>query len=80
MEAAASVKNAKIKPWLPYWAVFLMDVRQTSRSWVFRVSMGVLTTGCVGYLLHRAAIHHQAGIGQSAAHFMSEEGNEKDAR
>lgn len=72
MEAAASVKNARINPWLPYWAVFLMDVRQTTRSWVFRASMGVITASCVGYLLHRAAIHHQAGIGQSAAQFMGE--------
>jgi ABC-type transport system involved in multi-copper enzyme maturation permease subunit len=67
-----SVKTAKVNPWLPYWAVLLMDVRQTLRSWVYRSSIAVLSVGSIGYLLHRAAVHHQAGIVQSAAEFMGE--------
>jgi hypothetical protein len=49
-----------------------MDLRQTLRSWVFRVWVLAAVLVSVGYLLHRTAIHHQAGIIQSAASLMGE--------
>jgi ABC-type transport system involved in multi-copper enzyme maturation permease subunit len=49
-----------------------MDVQQTLRSWVFRVWALTSVLLSLGYLLHRTAIHHQAGILQSAASLMSE--------
>ena len=32
MEPLAPIKSAKIKRWLPYWAVFQADFRQTLHS------------------------------------------------
>jgi hypothetical protein len=49
-----------------------MDVRQTLRSWVFRVWLLAAVCLSFGYLLHRTAIHHQAGLIQSAAALMNE--------
>ncbi len=57
---------------LPYWAVLQMDAWQTLRSWVFRVWVLAGAVLGFGYLLHRVAIHYQAGILQSSAAFMSE--------
>ena len=37
MDATAPTKPAKINRWLPYWAVFQADLRQTLTSWVYRV-------------------------------------------
>ena len=56
MDAAAAPSPVKINRWLPYWAVFQADVRQTLRSWVYRfwVLLSVLAT--VGYLLYRFGI------------------------
>jgi ABC-type transport system involved in multi-copper enzyme maturation permease subunit len=72
VEATAPLKSAKINPWLPYWAVFQMDLHQTTRSWVFRVWVLAAMLLSFGYLLHRAAIHYQAGIMQQASSFMGE--------
>jgi ABC-2 type transport system permease protein len=60
-------KPVTFKRWLPYWAVFQADVRQTLRSWVYRfwVLLSVLAT--VGYLLYRFGIYHEVGIMQSAS-------------
>src|SRR6478609_9362567 len=53
--------------YLPYWAVFQTDLRQTLRSWVYRlwVLMTVLAAG--GFLLYRVGLHQEAGMFQSAA-------------
>jgi ABC-2 type transport system permease protein len=67
MDAVAEKKPVAFKRWLPYWAVFQADVRQTLRSWVycFWVLLSVLAT--VGYLLYRFGIYHEVGIMQSAS-------------
>lgn len=67
MEAVADKKSVSFNRWLPYWAVFQSDVRQTLRSWVYRfwVLLAVLAT--VGYLLYSFGIYHVAGIIQSAS-------------
>ncbi len=67
MDAVAEKKPITFNRWLPYWAVFQADVRQTLRSWVYRfwVLLSVLAT--VGYLLYRFGIYHEVGIMQSAS-------------
>ena len=67
MDAVADKKAVAFNRWLPYWAVFQSDVRQTLRSWVYRfwVLLSVLAT--VGYLLYSFGIYHEAGIIQSAS-------------
>jgi hypothetical protein len=72
MNAPAASKAVKINRWLPYWAVFQNDVRQTIHSWVYRtwVLVSVLTGG--GYLAYRAGIDHEAGIIQSASTLISD--------
>ncbi len=72
MDLPAPTKQLRINPLLPYWAVLQMDVRQTLRSWSFRIWIAAALFLSVGYLLHRAAIHHQAGILQNASILMAE--------
>src|SRR6185312_4447002 len=66
MDAVAEKKPITFNRWLPYWAVFQADVRQTLRSWVYRfwVLLSVLATA--GYLLFRFG-YHEVGIIQSAS-------------
>jgi ABC-2 type transport system permease protein len=72
MEAVAAQKPVKINRWLPYWAVFQADVRQTLQSWVYRtwVLMSVLVA--IGYLLYRVGVYREAGIIQVDATFISD--------
>jgi ABC-2 type transport system permease protein len=72
MDAPASILPLKYNRWLPYWAVLQMDMRQTARSWPFRLWVVAALTLAGGYLMHRWAIHQQAGIIQSAAVLMNE--------
>ena len=72
MEAPISTIPLKYNRWLPYWAVFQMDMRQTVRSWPFRVWILAALLLSFGFLTHRWAIHQQAGIVQSAYALMSE--------
>src|SRR5881398_819205 len=67
MDTPATDKAAKINRWLPYWAVLQTDVRQTLRSWVYRLWVIVSLAAAVGYLLYRFGIHREAGIIQSAS-------------
>jgi ABC-2 type transport system permease protein len=72
MDAVAEKKPITFNRWLPYWAVFQADVRQTLRSWVYRfwVLLSVLAT--VGYLLYRFGSYHEVGIVQSASLHVSQ--------
>ena len=67
MEATARRCHLRFNKFLPYWAVLQTDLRQTLRSWVYRlwVLMTVLAAG--GFLLYRVGLHKEAGIFQSAA-------------
>jgi ABC-2 type transport system permease protein len=67
MDAVAEKKVVAFNRWLPYWAVFQSDVRQTLRSWVYRfwVLLSVLATA--GYLLYSFGSYHEVGIVQSAS-------------
>src|SRR5205807_1919098 len=68
----APVKTAKINRWLPYWAVFQADLRQTLGSWVYRVWILVSLLAAVGYLLYHIGVYKEAGIVQSAARLISD--------
>jgi ABC-type transport system involved in multi-copper enzyme maturation permease subunit len=72
MDAPAAPAPVKIKRWLPYWAVFQADVRQTLQSWVYRTWVFVSLLVTVGYSLYRYGAEHEAGILQSASHFVSD--------
>jgi ABC-2 type transport system permease protein len=69
---AAPVKNFKPLRFLPYWAVFQMDIHQTLRSWVYRVWFLLSLTAAVGYLLYRFGAYREAGIVQPASEMMSD--------
>ncbi len=69
---AASNPPRRFYWWLPYAAVLGMEWRQTWRSWMFRVAMLLVAVLAIGYVLHRAAIYHQAGILQSATVTLAE--------
>lgn len=64
---AAAITPLKFRRWLPYWAVLQTDLRQTLRSWVYRLWVVVSVLTAVGYLLYRFGVHREAGIIQSAS-------------
>src|SRR5260370_25256117 len=72
MDAFATPKVVKINRWLPYWAVFQADVRQTVRSWVYRTWVLVTVLAVVGYLLYHVGIYQGAGIVQQASKLISD--------
>jgi len=72
MDTPAPVKRARVRRWLPYWAVFQADLRQTTRSWVYLVWVLVSVLGAAGYLLYRVGIYHEAGMVQSASQLISD--------
>jgi ABC-2 type transport system permease protein len=65
---------AQFKPyrWLPYWAVLQTDVRQTLRSWVYRLWLLVSIGAAAGYLLYRLGLYREAGLVQPAANLVGE--------
>lgn len=71
MEAVSPIKQVKINRWLPYWAVFRYDVRQTLRSWVYLTWVLVCVLVAVGCLLYYAGMHRGAGIMQSGSMVVS---------
>jgi hypothetical protein len=60
-------RPVRINRWLPYWAVFQADVRQTLRSWVYRTWVLMSLLAAVGYLLYRVGAYREAGIIQPAS-------------
>jgi ABC-2 type transport system permease protein len=72
MDATAPPKPARIKRWLPYWAVFQADLHQTLRSWVYLFWVMVSVLGASGYLLYRVGIEHEAGMVQTASALISD--------
>jgi ABC-2 type transport system permease protein len=71
MDAVAEKKPVAINRWLPYWAVFQSDVRQTLRSWVYCFWVLLMVLATVGYLLYSFGIYHVVGIVSSASLHMS---------
>ena len=64
---AAVTAPFKYRRWLPYWAVLRTDVRQTLRSWVYRLWVVVTLLAAGGFLLYRFGVAREAGLAQPAA-------------
>src|SRR5437899_11921355 len=72
MDTPAQVKATPVNRWLPYWAVFQADLRQTLRSWVYRAWVLVSVLAAVGYLLYRVGVYREAGNVQQASTLISD--------
>jgi ABC-2 type transport system permease protein len=73
MDAAVTIPiRLKYRRWLPYVAVFQTDLRQTLRSWVYRLWVLAMFLAAFGYILYRLGVHREAGIIQPAALVMSD--------
>jgi hypothetical protein len=72
MAAPGTVKPVPINRWLPYWAVFQADIRQTLRSWVYRTWVLVSVLSAVGYLLYHVGVYREAGIVEQASTVISD--------
>lgn len=53
--------------WLPLWSILEMDLKQTVKGWLYRISLLVVLIISVGVLLNRAAVHREAGMIQYAS-------------
>jgi hypothetical protein len=67
MDASPPVVTVRFNRFLPYWAVFQTDLRQTARSWVYRLWVLMAALAAAGLLLYRVGLHKEAGLFQSAA-------------
>lgn len=67
MDQTPAVVTVRFNKFLPYWAVLQTDLRQTLRSWVYRLWVFMTIFAAGGILLYRVGIHKEAGIFQSAA-------------
>jgi ABC-2 type transport system permease protein len=72
MDAPEPRKPTPIKRLLPYWAVFLEDVRQTLRSWVYRTWVLLSIMLAVGFLLYRLGVYREAGIVQLSSNLIGD--------
>jgi ABC-2 type transport system permease protein len=74
MDAISTPAAKPFKPvrFLPYWAVFQMDVHQTLRSWVYRVWVLLSLLAAVGYIIYRFGAYREAGMIQPAAELTSD--------
>ncbi|MCI0377019.1 MAG: ABC transporter permease [Gemmataceae bacterium] len=72
MDATAAAKRLKINRFLPYWAVFQADLKQTLRSWIYRVWVLVSLGAAVGWLLYRFGARQVGGFVQPAPEMMGD--------
>ena len=67
MDAKNSTGKIRFNRLLPYWAVLQTDLRQTARSWVYRLWVLLTVTAAGGSILYKVGVHHEAGIVQAAS-------------
>src|SRR5882757_2533582 len=67
MEAQPAVVTVRFNKFLPYWAVLQTDLKQTLRSWVYRLWVLMTVVAAAGFLIYRVGLHKEAGMFQSAA-------------
>jgi ABC-type transport system involved in multi-copper enzyme maturation permease subunit len=72
MDAPTPPKPTPINRWLPYWAVFQADLRQTLCSWIYRAWVLVSALAALGYLMYRLGLHREAGMTQHASVLISD--------
>jgi hypothetical protein len=67
MDAPTAHPPLRFNRFLPYWAVLQTDLRQTLRSWVYRLWV-LMTVVCAGgSILYKVGVHREAGIVQAAS-------------
>lgn len=64
--------DIRINRFLPYWAVFQADVRQTLRSWTFRSWVLLSVLSAVAFLLYRYGAKEISGMIQPASELMTD--------
>lgn len=52
---------------LPYWAVLQIDLRQTLRSWVYRLWVLMTIVAAGGSMVYKVGLHREAGMVQTAS-------------
>jgi hypothetical protein len=67
MDAVIEKKPVTFNRWLPYWAVFQSDVRQTLQSWVYRFWVLLTVLAAAGYLSYSFGSYQKVGIVESAS-------------
>jgi ABC-2 type transport system permease protein len=72
MDAPPTVKTMKVNRFLPYWAVFQADLKQTFRSWLYRLWVLLSLGLAIGYLLYRYGAKQVAGYDEQASDLMSQ--------
>src|SRR5258708_2027293 len=66
MEATPAISTrVRLNRFLPYWAVFQADLKQTFNSWIYRVWVLLSVGVAVGYLLYRFGAKQVSGMIQS---------------
>jgi ABC-2 type transport system permease protein len=63
---APATARFKYNHFLPYWAVFQSDAKQTLQSWIYRLWVLLSLGAAVGYLLYRFGAKQVAGFVQPA--------------
>ncbi|MFO0863310.1 MAG: ABC transporter permease subunit [Gemmataceae bacterium] len=72
MEAAAALPQVRINRFLPYVAVFQSDLKQTLRSWIYRLWVLLTMSATVGYLLYRFGAKQVGAFVQPAPEVVSD--------
>ena len=67
MDAPSPNHTIPFNRFLPYWAVLQTDLRQTLRSWVYRLWVLMIVLAAGGSILYKVGVHREAGIVQSAS-------------
>ena len=67
MELSPANAGIRFNRFLPYWAVLQTDLRQTFRSWVYRLWVLTSVLGACGSLIYRVGVKEEAGIVQTAS-------------
>jgi hypothetical protein len=67
MDAATTAGGIRFNRVLPYWAVLQTDLRQTARSWVYRLWVLTVLVAAGGSMLYKAGVHREAGLVQAAS-------------
>ncbi len=72
MDAPTTLPAIKINRFLPYWAVFGSDVRQTLSSWIYRIWVLLALGSAVGYLLYRFGAKQMGGFISNAPEILGD--------
>lgn len=67
MDAPTTPPTIRFNRFLPYWAVLQTDLRQTLRSWVYRLWVLMAVVAAAGSMVYKVGVHREAGIVQTAS-------------